>query len=232
MKNWKSLFIKTEEEEKTGKEKEATSADNFSFPTSGSADKSNTPSGTTNRSLEIGQTVLNEVVSVYEKGIDSINMPGYDFYEFYKAISTVSGASEQAYQMAFQMARSMDSNLTPQKLLSDAEFYISKINEVHNQYTTQGQQKLNTLDAKKNEEKNRLTVEIDQATRDVNNLRNQLQTLEAEINQKRLKLSTIDNNYFPQENSVREKLMANDHARQLSISKLLMVKDGIQKHIK
>ena len=230
MKNWKSLFIKTEEEPE--KKTETSHPENYSFPTSATTERPVANNTTSNRSNPIEDSVLNEVITVYEKGIDSINMPGYDFYEFYKAISTVSGASEQAYQMAFQMARSMDSGLTPQKLMTDAEFYISKINEVHNQYTTQGQQKLNTLNAKKNEEKNRLTIEIDQATRDINTIRNQLQTLEAEINQKRLKLSTIDNNYFPQENSVREKLLANDHAKQLSISNLLMVKDGIQKHIK
>lgn len=230
MKNWRSLFVKTEDgaQEKT----ETPKTESFSFPSAGSTEPTNVNLSQPNRSAPIEQAVLNEVIGVYEKGIDSINMPGYDFYEFYKAISTVAGATEQAYQMAFQMARSMDSGLTAQKLTTDAEFYISKINEVHNQYTTQGQQKLNSLDVKKNEEKNRLTVEIDQATRDINNIRNQLQALETEINQKRLKLSTIDNNYFPQENSIREKLLANDHARQLSISKLLMVKDGIQKHIK
>ncbi len=227
MKNWKSLFVKSEEEGETTASKTAT--DSFSFPVGNTpvTAASATPSGGT-----IDHSVLNEVVAVYEKGIDSINMPGYDFYEFYKAISSIPNAGEQAYNMAFQMAKSMDGNITPQKLIGDAEFYISKINEVHSQYTMQGQQKLNSMEAEKNSEKNKLMTEIEQGTQQVNQLRNQLQALESEINQKRITLSTIDGKYHPQESSIRQKLLANDNAKQVSIAKLIAVKEGIQKNIK
>jgi len=228
MKNWKSLFIKNDEPEVN---KNTPPAESFSFPTGAPTQGVVTPSLAGNPN-NIDESVLNEVIAVYEKGIDSINMPGYDFYEFYKAINSVNLHGEQSYAMAFRMAHSMDSNLTAQKLLTDAEFYISKINEVHNQYTMQGQQKLNGLDAKKNEEKNRLMNEIDQGVAQVNHLRSQLQALESEINQKRLKLSTVDGDYFPKESTIRQKLLANDSAKQISISKLLAVKEGIQKHIK
>jgi seryl-tRNA synthetase len=126
----------------------------------------------------------------------------------------------------------MDNTITPQKLMSDAEFYISKINEVHNQYSMQGQQKINTLEAQKSDQKNKLTAEINQATQQVNQLRSQLQALESDINQKRLKLTSIDSEYAPQDNSIRQKLLANDNAKQISIVKLTSVKEGIQKYIK
>jgi hypothetical protein len=159
-------------------------------------------------------------------------MPGYDFYEFYKAITTIGNAGEQVYGMAFQMAKSMDNNVTPKKLMTDADFYISKINEVHGQYSSQGQQKLNSLDAKRNEEKNNLLHEIEKGTQQITQLRNQLQSLESEINQKRIALSTVDSKYSPQESEIRQKLLANDNARQISVMKLTAVKDGIQKNIK
>jgi hypothetical protein len=227
MKNWKSLFVKSDEEEEKPVPK--TSTDSFSFPV-GNTPVTSAPSVATAGSMD--QSVLNEVVAVYEKGIDSINMPGYDFYEFYKAISTIGNASEQTYNMAYQMAKSMDGNITPQKLVSDAEFYISKINEVHSQYTMQGQQKLNSLEAEKNSEKNKLMTEIEQGTQQVNQLRNQLQALESEINQKRITVSTVDGKYHPQESSIRQKLLANDNAKQISITRLVAVKEGIQKNIK
>jgi flagellar biosynthesis chaperone FliJ len=227
MKNWKSLFVKSDEEEEKPAPK--TSTDSFSFPV-GNTPVTSAPSVSAGGSMD--QSVLNEVVAVYEKGVDSINMPGYDFYEFYKAISTIGNAGEQAYNMAYQMAKSMDGNITPQKLVSDAEFYISKINEVHSQYTMQGQQKLNSLEAEKNSEKNKLMTEIEQGTQQVNQLRNQLQALESEINQKRITVSTVDGKYHPQESSIRQKLLANDNAKQISITKLLAVKEGIQKNIK
>jgi hypothetical protein len=227
MKSWKTLFVR---EGDTEEQKPAKSADGFSFP----AAVNNTQPINTNSSASgvVEQSVINEVLLVYEKGIDSINMPGYDFYEFYKAIGSINNAGEQAYHMAYQMAKSMDSSLSTQKLLSDAEFYISKINEVHNQYSMQGQQKISSLEAKKNDEKNKLTAEINDATQQVNQLRNQMQELEAQINQKRTRLTAVDGDYLPQENTIRQKLLANDNAKQISILKLSSVKDGIQNFIK
>lgn len=228
MKSWKSLFVKGDDSDAQNSEKVQDGG--FSFPT---GNMSTQPSNSfVNSGPVVEQSVINEVLSVYEKGIDSINMPGYDFYEFFKGINSIHNAGEQAYHMAFQMAKSMDSGLTAQKLLSDAEFYISKINEVHSQYTAQGQQKINSLDAKKGDEKNKLTNEINQATQQVNQLRSQLQALESEINQKRLKLTSVDAEYLPQENNIRQKLLANDNARQISTQKLTTVKEGIQKFIK
>jgi hypothetical protein len=225
MKNWKNLFVKSDEEE--DKKPSTSSSDSFSFPVNTTSGTVPMPSG----GGSIDQSALNEVLAVYEKGIDSINMPGYDFYEFYKAISTIGAATDQTYKMAFQMAKSMDSNISASKLLSDAEFYISKINEVHSQYTMQGQQKINALESKKNDEKNKLLSEIEQGTQQINQLRNQLQAIEAEINQKRITLSTIDGNYHPQEATVRQKLLANDNAKQISVAKLISVKEGIQKFL-
>jgi hypothetical protein len=232
MKSWKKLFVKGEEEEK---EKETPSpapktGEEFSFPAGNTV--THQAAGNTAAESYMDSSVINEVLQVYEKGVDSINMPGYDFYEFYKAISTISNAGEQAYQMAYQMAKSMDSGLTSSKLLKDAEFYISKINEVHGQYTMQGQQKLNQLDAKKGEEKNKLTQEIQTASQQVNQLRNQLLALEAEINKKQTRLTLVDGEYLPQENAIRQKLMANDQAKQISVSRLTNIKEGIQKFIK
>lgn len=227
MKSWKNLFVRDDE---TGEQNQVNSAGDFSFPAA-----VNTPRqpGTVNPGTGVvEQAVVNEVLTVYEKGIDSINMPGYDFYEFYKAIGSISNAGEQAYQMAFQMAKSMDNSLSTQKLLSDAEFYISKINEVHNQYSMQGQQKISSLEAKKNDEKNKLTADINDATQQVNQLRIQMQELEAQINQKRTRLTAVDADYLPQENAIRQKLLANDNARQMSILKLSSVKDGIKNFIK
>jgi DNA-binding protein H-NS len=227
MKNWKSLFIKTEEEDE---KKDPTPAGGYTFP----VNNNNTvlPGSTMPQNAAINQPALNEVLAVYEKGIDSINMPGYDFYEFYKAISTVGNAGTETYSMAFQMAKSMDSSISSHKLVTDAEFYISKINEVHSQYTSQGQQKINEIDSRRNEEKNKLMSEIEQGTSQINMLKNQLQALESEINQKRITLTGVDAKYSPQEASVREKLLANDNAKQISVSKLIAVKEGILKFIK
>lgn len=228
MKSWKTLFVR---ESETEAQQPIQTTDGFSFPAAANKVQQAGSSSTPPVGV-VEQSVINEVLTVYEKGIDSINMPGYDFYEFYKAIGSINNAGEQAYHMAYQMAKSMDSSLSSQKLLSDAEFYISKINEVHNQYSMQGQQKISSLEAKKNDEKNKLTAEINDATQQVNQLRSQMQELETQINQKRIRLTAVDGEYLPQENTIRQKLLANDNAKQISILKLTSVKDGIQKFVK
>jgi flagellar biosynthesis component FlhA len=232
IKNWKSLFVKETESEAAKKETpQKDSTESFSFPVSGAtpvmpgSDSNATPPPAIDPGVQ-------EVLNVYESGLDSINMPGYDFYEFYKAISSIGHATESTYQLAYQMARSLDKTITAQKLMTDAEFYISKINEVHGQYVSQGQQKLNSLQEKKNTDKDKLQREIDAGAARITQLRAELQQLEADVNQKRAALAKTDESFYPQEKAIREKLMANDMARKISIDKLNYIKEGILKYIK
>ena len=228
LKNWKDLFIKKEEEELA---KQATTATPYSFPIGNTTAAQQQPQAIPSAST-ITDPAVSEVLKVYENGLDSINMPGYDFYEFYQAIMSTGSATEQAYNMAFHMAKTLDKTITAHKLVQDAEFYISKVNEVHSQYVTQGQQKLHALQEKKAAEKNKLNAEIDEASKRVIELRNELQQLETNIHNKRSTLGKIEDGYQPQEKTIREKLNANDQARLISIDKLSSIKEGILRHIK
>jgi hypothetical protein len=226
LKNWKDLFIKSEQ---TSSEV-IDAPGNLFFSSNNHADSKIINEQVTGKAPN--DPVVDEVLQVYENGLDSINMPGYDFYEFYKSISSISIANEQTYMMAYQMAKTLDKTISPQKLTNDAEFYISKISEVHGQYVTQGQQKLNRINEEKTAEKSKLTSEIEQATLRMSQLRNEVQQLESEINKKRGILSKIDENIYPKEKSIKEKLNANDLARRTSIDKLNSIKEGIQRYIK
>jgi hypothetical protein len=150
MKNWKSLFVKdsdtdTAKKDTTEPAKKGTS-ESFSFPvTDTHSFQTSSGAGIVTPPPAAIDPAVKDVLDVYESGLDSINMPGYDFYEFYKAITSIGQVNENTYQLAYQMAKSLDKTVTAQKLMADAEFYISKINEVHGQYTSQGQQKMNAL---------------------------------------------------------------------------------------
>ena len=228
MKSWKDLFVKSGENESP---KNETGSENLSFPVSGNTSAA-VQASPGYIPQPVNDPIVNEVLQVYENGLDSINMPGYDFYEFYQAVTSIGDSNEQTYKMAYQMAKTLDKTITSQKLMNDAEFYISKINEVYSQYVSQGQQKLNGLQEKKSGEKIKLTGEIDQAAMRVAKLRSELQQLESEITQKRNTLAKIDESFYPQEKSIREKLNANDLARKTSIDKLNMIKEGILKFVK
>lgn len=228
LKNWKSLFVKTDGESSAKEEPPG-----FSFPV--------TETNVTEQPKykpdnlpppRVSKTVVEEVIETYESGLDGINMPGYDFYEFYKAVSAGGSHSPQAYQMAFEMARAFDKSLTTRKLLQDAEFYISKINEVHGQYVTQGQQKLKSLADQRSAEQRSLQQEADNATQRISQLKAELQQLESLIREKQQALASIQQQNQPQEEAIREKLQANDLARKASIDKLTAISNGIQQFIK
>lgn len=230
LKSWKHLFVKTDDP-KAGKEE---AAEALSFPASESIAPAVAVHSFSSAStpLPVGDAVVNEVIEVYESGLESINMPGYDFYEFYKAISSTGMSGEHTYQLAYQMARSMDKTITVQKLIGDAAFYISKINEVHGQYVNQGQAKLRSLEEKKKAARGQLQHEIDQGANRIVQLRAELQQLESAVQQKKAQLLKIDEGFLPQEKAIREKLAANDKARTVSIEKLQSIRENITRFIK
>ena len=231
-KDFKSLFVKTDEEEP---EKAPVPVQDYSFPVNNSPQSNAVPPSpqpVTPAQPSVTDPVVAEVLKTYESGLESINMPGYDFFEFYQTITVAGAPTEQSYKMAYQMAKIVDKNVTVEKLMHDAEFYISKINEVHSQYATQGQAKLSAVGEKKNAERTNLSNEIEQASARIAQLREEMQKLEADIATKRSVLSKIDESYYAQEKSVKEKLSANDYAHRTSIDKLNFVKEGILKFIK
>jgi hypothetical protein len=229
IKNWKSLFVKTEEDDSPKPQTAGAEPDTFAFPVQHSPQA---PATMPAHHPVAANKEVEEVLSVYEQGLDSINMPGYDFFEFYKAVSAAGHPSSQLYTMAFQMASTMDKTVTVQKLTADAEFYISKINEVHSQYSSQGQQKINTITSAKSGEKSKLGGLIEQANMRIAQLRVELQNLEKEVQHNREALAKVDSAYDQQEQAIRQKLAANDQARQISIAKLNAVKEGINNFVK
>jgi hypothetical protein len=221
MKSLKNLFIKEEEEPEESEQKP-------SFPISGAnSSPSNRPGPATNTS----NPYLGEIVEVYEKGLESINMPGYDFYDFYLAIKAAGTQNESIYKMAFQMGKTMDANISPQKLASDAEFYVSKINEVYQTYAQKGSEKLRGLEEEQKAERENLTNQAKILEADIHRLKQEIITMEQKLSEARGHLTKVNEKYKPQEDLIKQKLMANDQAMQVSVQKLNSVKEGIMKHI-
>ncbi len=227
--SWKSLFVR-EEEDAAGKPA-LQKQEPVVFPSSmPPASATFAAPAVTFTSAPADKDVM-EVLSIYEKGLESINMPGYDFYEFFCAVNAVGATSEPAYNMAYQMAKTMDRTITTQKLLTDAEFYISKINEVHSQYVTQGQEKLNALAGQQNAEKQKLTDDVNNTAAEIERLKSQLAVLENTLHEKKTALAQSDQLYKPQEATIRQKMRANDNAHQISIQRLNNVREGIRQYL-
>ncbi len=226
MKSLKHLFIKDDSEEEQADEKMAFPVVEPNLSQNPSFSHSTPSPGTTSNPY------LNEIIEVYEKGLESINMPGYDFYDFYLAVKAAGTQSEAIYKMAFQMGKTMDSNITPQKLASDADYYISKINDVYKTYSEKGNQKLNGLESELKTEKENLTSEINHTEAEINKMRQKIMAMEQKLSETRNDLVKVGSKYKPQQDVIKQKLQANDQAMQVSIQKLNSIKEAITNYIK
>jgi hypothetical protein len=247
-KSWKNLFFKDEDNSsyddtfinKDEKVEKKASSDNFSFPVNKQATSSSASMAEANTSAIsspsqaglLTNPFTSEILDIYEKGLDSINMPGYDFYEFYRSVSVAEDLNnEQAYKMAYQMAQVMDKTINRGKLVKDADFYISKINEVYKDYVTQGQQKLKLIDDQKKEEKNQLTRDVEISNARIAQLKEEILKLEKDVIEKGTRLNGIDAENQGNESEIREKLSANDKAKSIILNKLNLAKENIIRFI-
>ena len=164
--NWKSLFV-NEESNSTNKtstnsisnksdliKETISSSSTTKFPDTPPIKKENIDP------TSINNSILENVIEMYEAGFESLNLPGYDFYEFFKAIKSVGSNDPGVYKMAMTMASSVDSKVTKTSLLDGADFYIKEINNVHQQYQTKGNSKREEIQNNQQSQKKILTSEI------------------------------------------------------------------------
>lgn len=231
---FKSWFVTDSEESAPAPSVEQTQSQTTKFPTtettvptsSFSFPTTPTPSPTTpSYTPSVSQEHLNNALDVYQKGFDSLNQPGYDFYEFFQAVMNAGVDNPQIYQMAFMMGTGMDKTITKDKLVEQSNFYITEINKVYNEYVNKGNaKKQETIDQKTNENQS-LVGELDL-------MRQQMEALKTQIADREMKLQAIDGKYGPKLQEIEGKLAANDMAKNKIIQSIEQVKNGIVINIK
>ena len=130
-----------------------------------------------------------EIMGVYIKGFESLNQPGVEFYEFYKAVEAVDINNTQAYKMALAMLKNSDSSFNKEKALSSSQHYIDNILVAHKEFLTNGVTKKDKLNQEKSNEASSLNTEIA-------SLETQLEALNQQLGQKKIQLSSIDAKYL------------------------------------
>ena len=225
--NWKSLFIN----DNSGKEDNSSNKNDSSnslkeFPTSVNAGKPKAfPTQAPTQTSSLNQKTLESVLEMYEKGFDSLNLPGYDFYEFFKSIMAIDPDNSQAYVMAYTMAQSMDNKLSKETLVSKSHFYVSEIGKVHNEYEIQGTQKKADIVSVQKNEKLSLTNEISE-------LQNKIKTFQKDLDSKARLLGSIDSKYSSKIVEIEDKLTANNIAKDTILNTINKVVLGIKNYIK
>jgi hypothetical protein len=225
---FKNLFIVNDESE-TGQVTQTTVQPTSTFPSN------NSPTFQTNGQVfptggiqapvvQTSNEHLNAAIEIYEKGFDSLNLEGFDFYEFFKSVSQGGLDNPQVYSMAFTMGKVMDKTITKEKLISQADFYVNEITKVYNDNVTKGNARLTTVvNSKENENKN--------LSNELINLRQQLDALMVQIEDRENKLKAIDSKYQPQIEDIQGRLIANTMAKDKIVSTIEQVKNGININI-
>jgi hypothetical protein len=171
--------------------------------------------------LSVNDEHLDKFAQMYQSTLDKLNQPGYDFYEFYRGILGGNMIDNpQGYQMALAMATGMDGSLTKEKLISQADYYISELNKTFQTYADNGNGKKQSLISDKNSENQTLTS-------DLANLKAQVEALTIQINSKQGLLSSIESKYQPLINEVDSKLRANEAAKNEIVNKISKVKSNL-----
>lgn len=232
----KKLFLK--EEELVTEKKEATK-ETMKFPSSDSPQNNTvfnnnavkTPENhVLPKDTQLTQACeqhMGKLLDVYQKAFDNLNMQGYDFYEFLDAIISAdeTGKNPLAYTMAFSMATKMDKSITKDSLSKQADYYITEINKAHMKFVADGNTKKTELIGQKDNESKSLSSDLDM-------LNQQLESIKIQIDDKKNKLSKMDDKYQPQINEVDCKLIANDAAKDKIVSVIQTVKNGVETNIK
>ena len=170
------------------------------------------------------QEHLNNAIDVYKRGFESLNQPGYDFYEFFKAVAIAGPENPQVYQMAFMMGASMDATITKEKLIQQSDFYINEINKVYNDFVAKGNAKKQELEQLKLTENQSLASELEM-------LKQQLEALKTKVADRENKLKEIGGKYEPNIVEVNSKLAANDIAKNKIVESINQVKRGIKNNL-
>jgi hypothetical protein len=118
------------------------------------------------------------------------------------------------------MGIAMDKTITKHKLSEQADFYLSEILKVYNDYVSKG-------DAKRNDVINQKTHENQTLVDSLNSLNQQLEAIKIQIADKQEKLSAIDTKYNPMIEEVDNKIRANELAKTKLVDSINRVKQGI-----
>lgn len=131
----------------------------------------------------------------------------------------------QIYLMAFTMGQTMDKTITKEKLSQQAEFYITEITKVYNDFVSKGNSKKTQILQQKDSESRNLTNEL-------NLMEQQLEALKVQIQDRRNKLNAVDSKYNPQISDIDSMLSANDSAKNEVITSIRTVQTGLTTHLK
>lgn len=224
--NWKSLFVNnegtTDKKPNQNQHQQVTTTkfpENTTFP--------NQPiqvNATTSINNSNNNPFLNEVLAVYEKGFESLNQSGFDFFEMYKSVISVGATNPQSYQMAFTMGKTINPELSKSFLLEKAKYYTDEIQKVYEKYNITGH-------SRKKELNDNVIKQKDSLTKTIADIESQIAKLQADLQKNKEQLEKIDANNINQFSEFQLKIDANNMAKDTILQSINTVITGINQYL-
>lgn len=221
--NWKSLFFNNESEDKGGQRGNEHIPSNLPNNETRFPVESNISSSTGSANM-LKNPYFEEILNVYEKGFNSLNLEDFDFFELYKSVVAVGVTNPQSYHMAFTMGKTIKSDLTKEYLLEKSVYYLTEIDKVYQKYNTIGNQKKSDLDTTITRDKVNLTKEI-------SDLETQIAELQATLEKKKSELGRIDADNMGHYLEIQLKIEANEFAKKKITDSINLVVSGINQFL-
>lgn len=197
----------------------------FSFPKSETESSFNPTFTAPITNGEAPMSYIEKALELYENGFASLNQPGFDFYEFFQSVAHGGLDNPTIYTMAFQMGSGMDKTITKDKLIEQGNFYLGKIDEVYKGYVSQGNTKRTEILKEKGTEQAFLSSEL-------TSFEEQFETLKVQIEDRKKKLSDIDNKYSAKVSDIEHKISANESANKKLVDSIQQILMGIKNNLK
>jgi hypothetical protein len=170
--------------------------------------------------VSVSDEQVDKAYGIYQRGFDSLNTDGYDFYEYYTMVAAGGMENTPIYPMAFAMGKSVSPSITKDALTSKADYYMDEINKVYQNFSAQGSSKIDEISTKKNNENQNLVHELE-------SIKTQIESLLVQQASCERKLGDIDSKYAGQLNDVQTMIKANSIAKEKFIGQIQTVKNGI-----
>ncbi len=229
--NWKSLFVNDETNQtntnSSSEPPKTTSIPTNTFPTTDTKfpeTSNNSTTNTVSTGSNSNNPYLNEILEVYNKGFESLNQSGFDFFEMYKSVMAVGPTNPQSYQMAFTMGKTINADLSKPILLEKASFYVSEIEKVYAKYDATGNSKNKDLN-------NSITSQKNELSKNIGDLESQIAKLQAELENKKTALAKIDHDNHEMFAQIQQKIEANNLAKQKILESINTVVTGINQYL-
>lgn len=214
--DWKSLIFVQEEGAKPAEPQKTETKTTF--------DDHKKPTVTMPSSTTASQSVLTEVATAYERGFDSLNQDGYDFFELYKAVMAVGADNNQAYTMAFAMGKGIKPDLNKAQLVEKGRAYIAELEKVHAGFSQKGM-------AKKAEINQQLNYENSSLTQNIAQLEKQIAELQSQLNKNKSHLADLQSKFAGPLADIDQRIVANDQAKANLVASLEKVINGINQNL-